>query len=175
MKTILILLALTIPAFALTPPERELVHGMQTRLTELRKDLTDSQAANQSAIGSLAASAAQSEILVQNLLAKESEIKALAAERDGLRKEIAMLTEQVNAANARADREALAKEAVLTKYHRLKFYASAICAGLAIAIAGLLILRFAGQSLNTVPGALIIFGVPIAIGAVVFGAIQAAF
>ena len=175
MKTILILLALAIPAFALTPPERELVAGMQTRITELRKDLTDAQTSNQTAIGSLASSAAQSELLVQNLIGKESEIKALAAERDGLRKQVVMLTEQVNLANDRADREKLAKEVVLTKYHRLKFYTSAICASLAIAIAGLLILRFAGQSLNTIPGAAIIFGVPVAIGAIVWGVIQAAF
>lgn len=60
-------------------------------------------------------------------------------------------------------------DAVLVKYHHLKLWASVIVGGLAGLLVGLLILKWGGLALNSVPGAAIAFGGPVAAAAAAAG------
>jgi hypothetical protein len=60
-------------------------------------------------------------------------------------------------------------DALLVKYHHLKLWASVIVGGLAGLLVGLLILKWGGLALNSVPGAAIAFGGPVAAAAAAAG------
>jgi len=65
-----------------------------------------------------------------------------------------------------------ALDEVLKKYHFIKFWVSLGFALVSCFLVGLIIFRYAAPALNTIPGAILAFGVPAAVFAAVFGGIQ---
>lgn len=140
--------------FGLTPSEREVVTQMKDTIVDLRGKLSGAEAANDSALQSLTTVSAQMVLMQSNLTTADAQVRALALDRDRAEKALS------------GEREAHAK--TMAKYHSIKFYVGGTLALLAGALAGLLILRFGGLALNSIPGAAVAFGVPVAVAASTF-------
>jgi hypothetical protein len=127
---------------------------MKDTIVDLRGKLTGAETANDSALSSLTTGYSQMVLMQTNLTTADAQVRQITADRDRAEKALA------------GEREAHAK--TLAKYHSIKFYVGGTLALLAGALAGLLILRYGGLALNSIPGAAIAFGVPVAVAASTF-------
>ena len=123
--------------------------------------------------------------------AGEADAKAVAAQSALDVSTVELATAQKNLEILKADIEGLrrwgmnqqraylkAKEAydeLLPKYHRLKLWVGLALACGAGLLVGIVIWRYAAPALNTVPGAILAFGVPVAAAGTVFAAVQGFF
>lgn len=154
-------LLLGVKAFALTPEERATVERMRDVTIELRESLTASQKANASALLTIQATTERADAAAVAARAAADAAAALTAERDGL-------TDKVRIKDAKIAADKLDHDRLLANYHTFKFYTGGALGLLAAFCVGLLIFRFAAPALNTLPGCVMAFGVPSAVGAAVF-------
>jgi hypothetical protein len=140
--------------FGLTPSERETVTQMKDTIVDLRGKLAGAETANDSALSSLTLATTQIFDLTAKAKVADAQVRQITADRDRAEKALA------------GEREAHTK--TLAKYHSIKFYVGGTLAILAGALAGLLILRYGGLALNSVPGAAIAFGVPFGVAVATF-------
>lgn len=160
---------------ALTPKERELVQGLNGINAELRAGV-EAQAAQIGRLETDVVFAAQKiESLTANLITAKQNEEAQLQDLILQQGKITAQNQVIDFQTKRADKAEAKNAVLLPKYHKLKFYAASICGILAGGLAGLLILRWGGLALNSVPGAAIAFGGPVVVAGIVFTAIQVMF
>jgi len=125
-------------------------------------------AAAEASLGTASDQRARAEASLLILQADIDKLRAWGVEQQALYQAEAALRV---AAERDRDAERTARHAILAKYHRAKFYVGSALAVLAGGLAALLIFRFAAPALNTVPGAILAFGAPTAVGAATFAAV----
>lgn len=100
------------------------------------------------------------------------ELVSLQGQIQALHEDFVLTVGQRDKLSAELAEESAKRTVLLAKYHKLKFWVSALAGAIAAGAVGLLILRFGGLALNTVPGAAVAFGAPLVVFGVVYGAMQ---
>lgn len=169
-------LAFLCPANAMTPQEREVLAGLRNVVTQLQAENTAMQAdldaqkaqveegqkRNDAALVSLGTAMGQIADLTASAKAAADAAARLAAERDAFKDRVDGLRETIKL----KDRD---HADLLAHFHAFKFWTGTALGLLCAFLVGLLIFRFAAPALNTVPGMVLAFGVPVA----VFGGVLA--
>ena len=173
---VLLIISTCKPAHAaLSSDERALVTGLTKATVDLRAKLAESQSTVAEQLGKLASTQDLANALAGANSKMAQDAIELKSTLDLANQAVQKVGAERDAAEVRAAKSEKERISVLQKYHKLKFYAAGICGILAGAIVGLLILRFGGLALNSIPGAAVAFGVPVVVAGIVFGFIQFTF
>lgn len=160
---------------ALTAEEKQIVTQMRDEITNQRdinlkletevdkvRDLADAAtAANVEAMKKLGDAITGQVSLQNDLKVADDQVKEVISEKN-------TLAQKLIVADKRGD-------AAIDKLHKLKNFTGTLAGGLAALVALLLVLRYAGASLNTGGGIAALVGLPLGAFALVFGAIWTLF
>lgn len=113
------------------------------------------------------AAAAQADLAIS-----QAELAAAVTNVTILQGDINRLDEWGKAQWTRAEKAQATLDAVLPKYHKLKNYVGTALAFGAGLLVGICIFRWCAPALNTVPGMILAFGVPVGVAGAVFTFIQ---
>jgi hypothetical protein len=171
----LIVFLISAKCFGLTPEERAIVGQMKEQIVYLRDsgeklNVENERIREQADIAAVANTAAMVKLgdAVEKMLTLQADLRLADEAVKNLTLERDRLAQDLVHANAKVD-------AAVAKLHRLKNFAGIAGGILAGLLALLLVLRFAGLSLNTWGGVAVLVGLPLAAFAAVFGAVWTLF
>jgi hypothetical protein len=169
----LVLAATVATSIALTPAEqREYVKGLQVELNALRANLEGAENANAALQVNL--DTTKSALLASYQKNETALAVQTAALTQLMRMEADLKVKDEAYGKLIADNEQLKldKAAEHAKYIRAKFFIGGVAGVIAAMLCVLLLLKYAGLALNTLPGLGVVAGAPIVVGGLVFGAAQ---
>jgi len=173
---VLLIISTCKPAHAaLSADERTLVTGLTKATADLRAKLAESQSTVAEQMGKLARTQDLANALAGANSKMAQDAIELKSSLDLANQAVQKVGAERDAAELRVAKEVKAHAATLAKYHKLKFYAAGLCGLLAGAIVGLLILRFGGLALNSIPGAAVAICAPGVVACTTFIFIQVFF